>query len=480
MLFKINGERNSGTNFLEKLLTKNFENVFVQKIINNIVYFWKHGAPKGKIKMKDNIVIDIFIFRNLNEWLVSMYKNPYHLIKCNNFYEFLIKKQQSNDIVLKDFIYKFLPLNYDDNGKDIFEIRYYKYNKIIEYFNTNDNVILVNLEFLKDNNNCKIFLDKINEIYGIKNHNNWIYINEHTKTNQNIKERSYDININNFNSIIEAKKNKKIENYINSLLFIIKKNNILSYNIMTDIDNNSNNINEIQKNHLTYLKVYEFSNKIRLGKKYDGGYIIAKNIGNYDCYISAGVSDEESFSRDFINMNNMKKHNSFAFDGTIKNYPWEYTKNITFIKKNISSQLNDKYANLSNLMNNFKNIFLKMDIEGSEYEWLDSISETQLNNFKQIVIEFHGINDNSWNSDLNKKIQCFKKLSKTHYLIHIHGNNWSECINGIPNVIEATYVRKNIFIFPPKLNKSKLPCHLDSPNLGTKKDYSLNFSPFVN
>jgi hypothetical protein len=63
-------------------------------------------------------------------------------------------------------------------------------------------------------------------------------------------------------------------------------------------------------------------------------------VNSYDCYISAGVSNEESFSRDFINKYNMTSQNSFAFDGTINNYPYEYTKNITFYKKNIDGSRN--------------------------------------------------------------------------------------------------------------------------------------------
>lgn len=53
---------------------------------------------------------------------------------------------------------------------------------------------------------------------------------------------------------------------------------------------------------LNLLKTYAFSDKFRLGSNQDGGYVIAnlKDI-KYDCYISAGISNEESFSRDFIN-----------------------------------------------------------------------------------------------------------------------------------------------------------------------------------
>ena len=123
------------------------------------------------------------------------------------------------------------------------------------------------------------------------------------------------------------------------------------------------------------LIVYEFNNKIRLGEKSDGGYVFGELNEIYDCYISAGVSDEESFSRDFINKYNTK--NNFAFDGTIDDYPYHYTRNIHFIKKNISNINDDNYTNLDFLIEQYNNIFLKMDIEGGEYPWLLSLDENK-------------------------------------------------------------------------------------------------------
>lgn len=221
MLFKINGERNSGTNFIEKLIEKNFGNTFCQETIDNTCFYWKHGIPRKEIKEKDDIVIDIFIFRELGEWLISMYKNPYHLIRYKSFHNFLIKKQISNEKKIKE-PETLLEINYDDNGKDIFKIRYYKYLKIMDYFKTNNNIILVNHNFLKNNENCKIFLDEINKIYKIKNDNNWQYINEHTKTGDLLKYRIYDINLDDFQHIINSKKNVEIETELNNLTFIIK------------------------------------------------------------------------------------------------------------------------------------------------------------------------------------------------------------------------------------------------------------------
>jgi hypothetical protein len=232
-------------------------------------------------------------------------------------------------------------------------------------------------------------------------------------------------------------------------------------------------------NNLELLQVYNFDKKIRCGANSDGGYVFAELNGEYDCYISAGISNEESFSRDFINKYNMNQNNSFAFDGTIADYPYHYTQNIQFIKKNINNFNDDNNTNLSFLTDKYNNIFLKIDIEGGEYPWLLQIDETQLNKFKQIVIEFHGITDNSWGCNYNDKVKCLEKLSKTHYIVHAHGNNYGSVVNGIPHVIELTYIKKNYFNSVPELNTQRLPiANLDFSNNTNSEDINLNFYPF--
>jgi len=233
-------------------------------------------------------------------------------------------------------------------------------------------------------------------------------------------------------------------------------------------------------NNINLLEVYHFDKKIRVGANNDGGYVLADLDGGYDCYISAGISDEESFSRDFINKYNMNEYNSFGFDGTINNYPHQYTKNISFIKKNISKVNDDNNSNLSFLTNTYNTIFLKIDIEGGEYPWLLNIEESQLNKFKQIVIEFHGITNNEWNCNYDDKVKCLEKLSKTHYIVHAHGNNWAKVVNTMPDVIELTYVNKNYFKSVPDLNSTPLPIiNLDFPNNRHAKDIDLHFYPFI-
>jgi len=119
------------------------------------------------------------------------------------------------------------------------------------------------------------------------------------------------------------------------------------------------------------LRIYKSPfKKIRLGKNNDGGYIIA-DIENYDIFLSCGVKDDISFEEEFINK---YKQKCIAFDHSIDYLPVK-NNNILFYKKQISDINSDFEENLHNYVNSFNNIFLKMDIEGDEYLWLNTLNE---------------------------------------------------------------------------------------------------------
>jgi hypothetical protein len=227
VLFKINGERNSGTNFLSRLLIANNFPCYDQLIEGNIVYNWKHGIPTNDVKLKNECVVDIFIFRNLEEWLVSMSQNAYHLKRKDNFLDFLVTPQESSEVCLLDYRTNRC-LNEDDNNKNIFEIRYYKLHKIFEYQKSNKNVVYVNLTYLQNEANALCFLKALhcmypssqtqrneNQTYGTK-------IITHTKTGEKTINRVYNnINLSDYQNIINKYKNSDDEQFINELTFVI-------------------------------------------------------------------------------------------------------------------------------------------------------------------------------------------------------------------------------------------------------------------
>ena len=237
-----------------------------------------------------------------------------------------------------------------------------------------------------------------------------------------------------------------------------------------------NNIFESFDNNLHNLTVYQSPfPKIRLGRNNDGGYVIADIPDNtYDLLLSGGVNDDSSFEDIFLDK--YTNVECYAFDGTINKSPSKHPK-FNFINKNIGPNESNITTNLHDFLNSYKNIFLKMDIEGHEIQWLESVNEEQLRNISQIAIEFH--KPYSVREDA-----IFNKLNKTHYLIHAHANNCSgvQEYNGIkiPEGLELTYINKKYVTSNNlELNKDKLPSDLDQKNSLNAKDIELNYPPFV-
>jgi len=236
--------------------------------------------------------------------------------------------------------------------------------------------------------------------------------------------------------------------------------------------------------------------KIRLGKNNDGGYIIANvpNV-NYTLLLSGGILNDNSFENDFLNKYQQTK--CYAFDKNVKELP-NKNDNITFLTKNIGGENNN---NLHHLINKYDNIFVKMDIEGGEITWINSLNITHLNKMNQLVIEFHF-------PFTRKELLVFKKINKSHALIHFHGNNCIDVnttlqhdysknnkknntnieINNntnnkyiqVPNIFECTYLHKKFFTSKPELNVEKIPSNIDMKNCVNRNEISIDYPPFVN
>ena len=252
-------------------------------------------------------------------------------------------------------------------------------------------------------------------------------------------------------------------------LFIFKKNIFL-------VEKFSENNNNTDSNYFPFesLKCYKPTQpKIRLGKDNDGGYLIVDGY-KYDLMIGCGISNDSSFEHSFLKKYpNVPIH---TYDGTINSFPNPHPK-IKFTKKNIGSRNTEKTNNLHNIIESKNNIFLKMDIEGGEYEWLHSLSKDQLKKFQQIVIEFH-------EPFSNDRYEILQKLAESHYLIHIHGNNYGSIIKkehkgkkiNIPIVFECTYIRKDSLNL--HLNDTSFPISLDQPCKADNDDIKLFGYPY--
>jgi hypothetical protein len=239
-----------------------------------------------------------------------------------------------------------------------------------------------------------------------------------------------------------------------------------------------------QKMSLDSLRVFASNTpKIRIGSNSDGGYVIADGH-MYDGFISCGIDTNVDFERDFL-AHHPSLH-GHGYDGTIKTCP--SVERLTFHPINIGSENTTKTTNLQEEIKEYKSIFLKMDIETYEYRWLLSLTEEQLNKFKQIVIEFHfpfsepGFKHLDTPLPVETKMSVFAKLAQTHTLIHLHANNCcgTTVYSGItvPNVFECTYVRNDVQD-RSVMSKDPIPGPLDRPNTHNPEIFLRGY-PFMN
>jgi hypothetical protein len=225
---------------------------------------------------------------------------------------------------------------------------------------------------------------------------------------------------------------------------------------------------------LKVLSVYNvMSPKIRLGNfNGDGGYILNESIlHSSNQLISLGSGGDYSFESAWIH----HKPNSpiEIYDGTCGCYDFctQHT-NVKYVQKNVGVTADTEH--LASILNNKSEVFLKIDIESSEYIIFDD--SVNLNNVTGMVIEFHDIR-------LEKNRQNISGMLKNKFsnfiLFHLHANNWGDTFDmygyNFPDVIEMSFINKNIIKYH-ELDTTTYPIHgLDVPNRNGHEDIKLDW-----
>lgn len=176
----------------------------------------------------------------------------------------------------------------------------------------------------------------------------------------------------------------------------------------------------------------------------------------------------------------------FMYDHTIDKLPI-IQKGFHFFKQGIADNDNPadnrlhslEYYLRENHHENNHDMILKMDVEGAEWGFLSLVPSDILKKFSQIVFEFHNMNSPLRNKPDNI-LKIFKKINKTHRLVHLHANN---CCGGISfngknfgSVIEATYANIEKYSFTDKINYDvNLPLSVDAPNIPDREEILLGY-----
>jgi len=183
---------------------------------------------------------------------------------------------------------------------------------------------------------------------------------------------------------------------------------------------------------------------VRLGDLADGGYILLDDLDQQDIVFSIGVGENVSF--DFEIANYVKE--VILVDHTVL-APHGLTSNMVFYPKALSKTKSFQSTTIQELLylHPASDFILKIDIEGAEWEILDSLDIYTLSKFRQIVLEFHDFSYPYFQDRFDMTCRVLDKLNLTHAPICFHPNNGGRfaTIAGtpIPDVIEVTYIRRS-------------------------------------
>ena len=112
-----------------------------------------------------------------------------------------------------------------------------------------------------------------------------------------------------------------------------------------------------------------------------------------------------------------------------------------------------------------KRLVMKMDVEGSEWPSLLSMSDAALQQIDQLSVEFHGVEEGHY-------ADTMKHLARFFYVVNIHYNNWTCSPDVKPfhaTTFELLLVNKSIGVVEPG-GAPVIPNPLDSPNNWMRPD----------
>jgi methyltransferase FkbM-like protein len=228
---------------------------------------------------------------------------------------------------------------------------------------------------------------------------------------------------------------------------------------------------ERQARALSVLKAFEPRkatgfDKVRVGRDFDGGYILLDDFVAVGTALSIGISDDASWDLS-IAERNIPVH---QFDHSIERGPIGHPL-ITFHKLAVAAADAPGALSLDTIVNRHlagcERAILKIDIEGNEWQVFDAASPSALDRFSQIVCEFHAlqhIGDQGY-TELFRSV--LDKLRRHFEVVHVHGNNALPMVNvanvALPALLEVTFANRRHYQFVE--TNEVFPTALDQPNI---------------
>lgn len=262
---------------------------------------------------------------------------------------------------------------------------------------------------------------------------------------------------------------RRIEFLQGKLIFL---ENLVQRNFISQYDQKNNTIYAFMvriKKLFQMMRLKEAVSFCRVGRANDGGYVMLDDFEGKQIAYSFGIADDVSWDLDMAK----RGLDIYMYDHTISQLPEMHPKFHYFqIGLGNENELDDPHKKtLAQLMKENKHMdeygmVLKIDIEGAEWGFLQTVDEEILQHFSQIVFEFHDVIVPENESNIQKAL---KKLNRTHQLVHVHANNYGSYLllggTMLPELIEATYVLRTEHEFCSiDENECILPSKYDETN----------------
>jgi hypothetical protein len=214
--------------------------------------------------------------------------------------------------------------------------------------------------------------------------------------------------------------------------------------------------------------------KVRVGSAEDGAYVMLDDFDGIEQALSLGVGKEVAWDLAIAG----KGISVLQFDPSVAGPSIDHPL-FQFHRKCLVGVISDPARDvlLSSVIpaGQGANLLLKMDIEGAEWEVLDATKTGELARFRQVVVEFHDLHryrEPQWRARARR---TFEKVTATHRLVHVHGNNFNATFGGgsreCPRDLEMTFALASHYELSP--SDEHFPGRLDQPNKAGMPDYKL-------
>ena len=208
--------------------------------------------------------------------------------------------------------------------------------------------------------------------------------------------------------------------------------------------------------------------KVRIGRFFDGGYVMLDRFDGVGIAYSLGINDDVSWDLDMA----ARGISIFQYDHTISGLPeqhplfhWEPVCIAGHVDEEANCQTLEALIK-RNGHEGRTDMILKCDVEGAEWALLRATPVSVLRCFRQIVIELHNMEYLTDYGHGNNVRRAILNLTASHRVVHVHGNNTAPygLVGGIPlpNVLELTLARfdegefvKSDEVFPTSID---MPC----------------------